>query len=280
MKRLNAQPRVPRQFSLRTGLVILLIAVAAPVAVSASSQSFDVLDNKAQSGMLMSLTSNPSVAEPSSDKNASSIIGVLSPDGSAFDAQPGQVSIKTDGVANTLVSTQGGDVIVGDRITSSSLSGVGTKIKKSGWIVGIAQASLDSKTRGAVASTVTDSKGGRHNIYVSRIPVSVKPTYYTFPNTANQEASTVPKVIQDAADRLAGKHVTILALVLSFILLLGGVVSVGVVVSVAIKTYFTSISRQPLAKAILFRKLFQTFAMSALVLAVVCIGALAILRAV
>jgi len=179
MSQQNYQHRLVRKFSQVALIAIVITGVGGTLSAAAASQSFNVLDNKSQPGMLMSLTANSGVVEPATDKNASLLLGVISANDTAFDLQPGQVSVATDGVANVLVSTLGGDIRVGDRITPSSLAGIGAKAKMTAWIVGIAQASLDSKTTAAVASTVTDTAGSKHQVYVARIPLVVHVTYYT-----------------------------------------------------------------------------------------------------
>ena len=108
------------RYGLLLGLVIVLGVLVSPIRASASSQNFNVLDSNNQTGMLMSLTTNPGVVARASDKNSSSLIGVLSTNDTAFDQQPGQVSVRTDGAATALVSTLNGNILVGDRITAST----------------------------------------------------------------------------------------------------------------------------------------------------------------
>jgi hypothetical protein len=271
----NYQPRLIRKFGGIVALAVVLASVGLPLAASAASQSYNVLNNKAQPGMLMSLTANSSVVEPASDKNAALLLGVISTNDTAFDVQPGQISVATDGEVSTLVSTLGGDIRVGDRIAPSSLAGIGSKVKTSAWIVGIAQASLDAKTTGAVASTITDTKGGQHKVYVASIPLVVHVTYYTVPAAASR---TIPDMLQAAADAIAGKHASVLGLVLSFILLLTGVIWAGILINGAIKGGIAAIARQPLSKAFIRRTVLKTFGVSGLIVIVVCVGALMLLR--
>ena len=269
------QPRLFRKLSQVLGIVIVIISVVGPLSASASSQSFNVLDNKSQPGMLMSLTANAGVVEAASDKNASLLLGVISTNDTAFDLQPGQVSVATDGVVNTLVSTLGGDIRVGDRIMPSPLAGTGTKAVASALIIGIAQASLDNKTTGAEASTVTDSTGGKHKVYVARIPLVVHVTYYTVPGPVSK---SIPDVLQAAADALAGKHASVLGLVLSFLLMLTGIIWAGILINGAIRGGIAAIARQPLSKAFILRTVLKSFGVSIIIVAAGSIGALVLLR--
>jgi len=246
--------------------------------VAASSQSFDVLGGNAQSGMLMSLTANAGYVEAATDKNAASLLGVVSNDTQDFNKQQGQVTVQTDGAATALVSTLNGDVLVGDRIGVSSIAGVGAKANSSGWIVGIAQASLDAKTQGVLTSSVTDSKGGKHTVYVASIPIVVKVTYYSKPGLVSIATNSVPTNIQSTVDAIAGRHVSVVGVVLSAMLVLIGVIFAAQVVSGVIRGSFTAVGRQPLSKAVILRLVVQLLGMSALILVAASVGAFLVLK--
>lgn len=255
----------------------LLVMAAMPAVAGASSQSFNVLNNQAQSGMLMSLTANAGVIEPATTKNASSLIGVIATDNASLSQQPGQTSVATDGQASTLVSTLNGDIKVGDRIGPSSLSGVGDKLTASGWMVGVAEASLDSKTTGAVATSLSDTQGSKHTVYVARIPVIVKVNYYNAASPAPASAR-VPDGLQALADKIAGKHASTLALVLSFILLLTGIIWAGLVIYAAVKGSLDAIARQPLSKYVINRAMIRSLGLALVVIGGVLAGSLLLLR--
>ncbi len=277
MKQQKCLARSRRQLSLILGLAIAFATITAPICASATSQSYNVLNNKSQPGMLMSLTANTGVVEPATDKNASLLVGVISTGDTAFDAQPGQISVAGDGQVSTLVSTLGGDIRVGDRIAPSSLAGVGERVATSGWIVGIAQGSLDATTAGAVASTITDNSGGKHQVYVASIPLAVHVTYYAAPGSA-KPTTFIPEAVQTVADAIAGKHASVLGLVLSFLLLLVGILGAGLVVNGAVRASIAAIARQPLSKAPILRTMLKSIGASGIIVGTVIIGALLLLR--
>lgn len=259
--------------------VLVLVTGAAGLAgASGTSQSFNVLNAQTQPGMLMSLTANSNVAEPASDKNAAQLYGIVSSSNTDITQQPGQVSIQNDGTANALVSTLDGDVRVGDKIATSSLVGVGAKAVKSGWVVGVAQASLDSTTKGAIKTMVTDSKNVKHIVYVGTIPVVAKVMYYTSPNDQAKKTTPVPSNVQSAAESIAGKKVSTVILVVSGLLMIVGVIFAGVVISTAIKNGFAAVARQPLAKRVIFRRVLQSFGMAALIMVFVSVGSFVLLK--
>jgi hypothetical protein len=276
------KPNLPKQHLRTFGvLVIGVLAVAVPVLASASTQSFSVLDNKTQTGMLVSLTANSDVVAPATDKNAAALLGVTTDNTTdiSYSQKPGQVSVQTDGEASVLVSTLGGDVLIGDRIAPSSLAGIGQKIAGSGWIAGVAQASLDAKTAGAVATTVTDTKGARHQVYVARIPIVVHVTYYTVSGaTESKTATGLPDSIQKIADAVAGKHASLIVILLSFLLLFIGVVSAGIIINSTVRGTFLAISRQPLSKAAVLRMMMRSLGVALGIIIAVFLGALLILK--
>lgn len=282
MKRFKNYQTKIRTLSLLLGLVM----VGIPVATSASTQNFNVLNNQAQLGMLMSSTNNTGVAEPATANNASSLLGVATSVDSTDITQKikaGEIPIQTDGQTVALVSTLNGNIKVGDRITASSIVGIGAKVAKSSWIVGIAQGSLDSSTQNAAPTMITDSAGNAHQVYVASIPVVVKVTYYTVPPKTKSETKVIkesmfPTSIQSAADKLAGKHVADSVILLTIIICLAGVVVAGMVVSSAVRGGFAAIARQPLTKGIILRRVGQSFLLAFVLLALVVSASVLLLR--
>lgn len=252
---------------LLTGLVGIFGMLSLPVRGSASSQGFSLLRGQPQSGMLVSLTANPGVIEPANSQNSKSLVGVIVLGETNLDQQQGQVNVKTDGAASALVSTLAGDVSVGDRIAPSALEGVGAKINTNGWVLGVAQGSLDAKTKGAVKTTVTDAKGAKRDVYVASIPVAVKVTYFNSSTAGSGSQSTgIPESIQKIADTIVGKHVSTIAIVLSFLLALFGLIVAGFVVNGAIRGGILGLSRQPLAKGVILRAVWRALLAAVLIL--------------
>ena len=260
-------------------MVLAALAGTPLAAAASSSQQFNVLNNAARPGMLMSLTANAGVVEPADTKNASMLIGVMVPaDSSALDRQPGQVNVQNDGQVTALVSTANGDVRVGDRITVSSVVGVGAKLAKSGWTIGTAQASLDAKSSGVIASKVTDSQGHQQTVYLSQIPVLVKVSYYTMPSMASTQSPAVPNALQMAANSIANKHASVLAIVLSFLLLVIVVIFASIIISSAVRGGLAAIARQPLAERVVTRQMLKSSAAALGLILVGVVGALILLR--
>jgi hypothetical protein len=240
--------------------ILTLIAGLVFTATVYAGQGYYVLDKSIRGGMLVSLTKNTQVVEAANDKNKESLIGVVGSSQTDFDVGKDQVSVQTDGIVDTLVTTVDGDIKVGDHIGPSSIVGLGAKVNNNGWAVGIAQQSLDATTAGVVKSTIADSTGAKHEVYVASIPVSVHVVYF---NPQQQTTSTaIPNKIQSLADSIAGKRVSQVAIVLGTILLLAGFIIAGIIVNAAVRNGLQSIARQPLAKQETTRRMLQSFAMA------------------
>lgn len=257
-------------------VVTMLLALLAPIGVGAATQDFYVQDPAAKPGMIVGIGPSAGIVEPANSKAAESVIGILVAPGP--EAKEGQVGVQIDGVANTLVSTLHGDIKVGDRISASAIKGTGGKATSTGWIVGIAQSSLDASTAGAVKANVTDEKGKKHDVYVASVPVLVKVTYYIKPPETAKKSRWVPEGVQDLADTIAGKHASPLAIIFSFALLLFGLVAATLIVTNAVRGGFAAIARQPLTKRLIIRQVMVAFTIAVAMLGVMFGGSLLILR--
>jgi hypothetical protein len=251
------------------GLLLLPSAVLA--------DEFTPAQSVPTAGMLTSLSSSNQLVAPATTATASSLIGVAATNTSDFSAQPGQVNIATGGVTKTFVSTLNGPIKVGDPITTSALEGVGAKLTDgSGWIVGLAQASLSSSTPGAIQTTVGSPA---RTVYVATIPVAVKVSYLSVNVQINTSANTdAPQVLQQVANVLVHKHVSITAVVLSFSVFLIGILVAFSITLITIRTTFSGLSRQPLSRARIVRAEWNLLSVAGLVLAVSIVAGLLLLR--
>jgi len=250
--------------------------------VLAASQDFYVQSgSSSEEGMLMSLTGQAGVVTPATTANSKLLVGVVAPpDDTQLGAKPGQINVRTDGTAEVLTSTLDGNISIGDRISPSSILGIGEKLSGSGWFVGTAQSGLAPKSAGAIQTTITDTKGARRAIYVATIPVLVKVSYFTASGSGPGTGTTnaVPGSIQSAANTLAGKHAALAAVILSFFLALIAILLAGMVVNSAIRGGLLAIARQPLAKRVIGKNVIRAFGMAVLILLTGLVGAFLVLR--
>jgi hypothetical protein len=262
--------------------ISMLTMLIVPGVASASTQDVTVVGDHPLQGMLVSLEPNPNVATLADNNNAPSLLGIIVPiDETNIERQSGQSSVATDGIAKTLVSTLNGDIKVGDRITTSSIQGVGEKATGNSWIVGIAEASVDSSSKGLINYTVKDSNGKSLNVYLATIPVEIKVTYYVTnsPDSAQiKQNSLIPQSVQKTANSIAGKPVSAIALVAGLLISLAGVLVAGIIINAAIRNGFTAIARQPLTKHLVLQEQWKEVAVAIFVLLLALGGSVLILK--
>ncbi len=200
-----------RRFS---GLVVLMTLAAFSLVGGARADSFLTQNYLASqtlaTGSLVSLSADPNVVDPANTANANNLLGVVASNQSAYvgTQTPGGVQVATSGLEPVLVSTLNGDIKVGDRIAPSPVAGVGAKTTTSSRILGVAQASFNPKTTGAVVTTLSDgSKKVRAS--VGLIPVLLNVTYYTAPPVSQPvvKQSTPPAWLEEPAQVVAGHPV-------------------------------------------------------------------------
>lgn len=260
----NKKQYILRQSALSA--IFIFAALAFPALSYASTQYFYVLSSNYSQGMLMSLTSDPGVIEPSTIQNSRSLVGIVAPnDETSISQQAGQISIRTVGEADALVSTENGNIEVGDKIGASDVSGVGERLSGSGWIAGTAQASLDPSTKGAVKTSIKDSQGKSHTVYLKAVPVLVKVTY-TSAVANDPSGSGIIASLQKLADKIVGKYVPVRNVLLSVISIMIGMFLAGMILNGAVRGGMLSIGRQPLTKVLIYKKIAQAFVVAAFLL--------------
>lgn len=264
----NTNIMIKRLVSLQlAALAVLMVLV--PVIVMAG-KGFYTANGAVRSGMLVSLTKNPGLIESATDKNMSSLAGVVGAAPNDSPLKTGQVSVQTDGVVNTLVSTLAGDIQVGDHISPSVLVGVGSKSDGTSWIVGTAQASLSAATKDAVKSTVADAAGVQHEVYLATIPVLVKVT---------QENAAAKKAVEKTfVDSVAGKKASQVAVVLGFMIFIAGLIVAGIIANTAVRNGIISTARQPLSKKAVMGRMIQSILVALVILIAAVISSVAIVR--
>lgn len=269
--------RIVAKYIKQIGLLLVIMILLTPV-VALAGKGFYPKDDTIRAGMLVSLTKNSDVVEPASDKNMSLLVGVVGTSTSDYNVEKGQVDVQTDGTVDTLVSTMTGDIHVGDHISPSTLVGVGQKSNGNSWIVGTAQASFNAGTKGAVKTTFSDSSGVKHDIYVATIPVFIKVVQEHAGQSITTQGSKLPPSVQAVANSFANKQATLLAVVLSFLIVLAGLVVAGVIVYSAVKNGISATARQPLAKLPILRRMAQSIIIAIIILLICVLSSLIVIH--
>ncbi len=247
---------------------------ASHVAVSQGYKASEQIPSAA----LVSL--DPSVADSvvlASPETADNLVGVAVPVNDSLlseSASGSEVQVATSGTATALVSDVNGDVKQGDRISASPIKGVGMRSVDTARIVGVAQSNLsDASDKQSVQIQTKD--GANKSVNVGKITVIVNVTNYSVP--LGTVANYLPPVVQQISNTVAGKQVSPLRVVLSFILILIAILISVVLVYTAVRSSIISIGRNPLSQPAVRRSLFQVFGFVLLVLLVTLISVYLIL---
>ncbi len=230
----------------------VIMLMLSPV-VAAAGKGFYPQNSGVTQGMIVNLTESPGYVAPASTTNSDQLVGVVGQSRADLPVEQGQITVQDDGIVTTLVSTLNGSIKVGDKVGISSLQGIGQKAGTKGWVVGVAQGSFDENTSGAIKTSIEKDGGGSKEVFVGSIPILIQIMNNNAGATADsgaadQASKIIPDNIQRAAEAIAGKSVSTRALLVSFALIIFGLIAAAVIISSALRNGFLAISRQPLSK--------------------------------
>lgn len=258
-----------------TGLLVLsgsaLVARAATLAQTYRTKEAIAL------GSLVSLDrSSQGMVTSADSERASDLLGVvITADQSLLSLSSGadqsQVAVATGGQAMAIVSNLNGAIKRGDAVTASPVRGVGMKATTSTKVVGVAQADYDGSQPGSKEVTVTTKSGQAQKVKIGRVELLVEVAYYTAPD--DQQKTIIPPYLQQLANTVAGKEVSVLRIILSFALL-GLVFScVAIFIYGAVKSSIISIGRNPLSQKAVRYSLAQVI-LAAIIILLLTLGAI------
>ena len=254
--------------------IAVILTAAVPLAVTAVtsiSQGY-VSSDDLPLGSIVSLKNNSSdEVEASSSTNVDSILGVVVNEGSSpltlSNGQDNQVQVATSGMAPVLVSDINGEIIQGDQITASPISGVGMKATGNAKVVGIAQGEPRNSTDRS--QTYTDEQGQKQPLTLGEVPVLVNVSYFY----KQPDKTLIPSSLQNVANALAGKTVNPLPIIISMAIFIITLIVVASIIYSMIRSSIISVGRNPMSQSAIYRDVIQ---LSALVLAILAVAVIAI----
>lgn len=252
-------------------ILVNLVSFINVSAVTYISQSYTVTE-KLPLGSIVSQQDNDSNQVTAADSNnVDSLLGVVVNASNSVlsisGGQGNQAEVATSGILQVLVSDINGDVIKGDQITASPISGVGMKANSNVRVVGIAQNSLT--TANGSQQSYTEKDGSKKTVLIGQIPIMVNVSYYY----KEPEKTLVPPAIQNLANALAGKTVSALPIIISAAIFIITIIVVVSIVYGMVKSSIISVGRNPMSQSAIYRDVIQ---LSALVLAILAVGIIAI----
>ena len=235
------------------GSVAILLAAFLPAAALALiTQGYHYSGTVLDGGLVATDPSNASSVVLASVSNSDQLIGVMVPPGSSeiTISQNGQVQVASSGTVAVDVSDEFGAIKKGDYVTASDVAGVGAKATHSGRVIGVAQDNFSGLESGTAKASV---KGKQ--VAIGQIPVSLY--VGTVDISSSGSGAQVPSSLEHLAEAVAGHQVSALRLILAVVILVGGLVSVAVILYGAVSNSFLSIGRNPLAKHSIYKGLLQ-----------------------
>jgi len=250
-------PLQPLNKLARVAAAVLLIALMGAPAViaqnsAAISQGFSTTEKEVLGGSIVSLQEgkNSTVRLANTDR-VDEMVGVAADEPLVELGDAGKtVQVVTSGMTKAFVSNINGDVKAGDKITASPINGVGMKATSSSLIVGTAQVDLVSAN--LTARTVKDKSGGTQTVQIGTIPIQINISYYALDE---QQRTVIPLFLQQVANSVAGKDVSVARVAVGTLVLLMGFASVGVLLYASIRSSIISIGRNPLSEKAVHKSL-------------------------
>jgi hypothetical protein len=271
--------------TLRLGSALAISVLAATVFVTAQAfaqddgaaiaQGFQVsgeADDFAVGALVSTLERDGKTVELASPHSAVRLVGVVSKEPVvAITGEDDTIEAAVSGTALVLVSDINGEIKAGDKITASPIKGVGMKATADGQIAGTAQS--DFQTSGASTQEIQDATGGRHTVHVGHIAMQIDVTYHIV-----QGSGLLPPFLQQFANSVAGKQVSLVRILFATVLLLLAVAGIFVLMYSAGRSSISSIGRNPLAEGAVRQGLISMGIISLLILVVTLVAAYLILR--
>lgn len=242
-------------FALLAGL-LALSGVATAQSLTQSYKSDTVL----QRGIIVGLDQNdPRKVEPINLDKFDKVHGVVimaNDSAVLLGNDKERTYVATSGRFLVIVSSQNGDIDVGDYVALSSLSGIGMKAgNKDPVIIGKATESFKSSDSGHVIGTasVKTSAGSEQKISLGRIEVDIN----IGKNPLLKGDDSLPSALRRASEFVAGKPVSPMRVYMSLAILVMSTLIAGSLIYSSVRSSLIAIGRNPLSKKSIIRGMFQ-----------------------
>lgn len=257
------------------GAGVAMPAVAQNNASAAISQGFQTSETSIRAGALVSFErGNSARVELANRERVEQLAGVVSDRPLiALSSGSSETQVVTQGVTSVLVSTVNGDIKAGDKITASPINGVGMKAESSTQVIGTAQEDLSGKQTQEV--TIASGDNTTRQVRVGSVLAQINVTYFAAADTAQ---SFLPPFLQQMANSIAGREVSVLRVVIGMLILLAGFIGAGVLLYSSVQSSIISIGRNPLSEGVVHKSLLQVGLIATAVLVVTVMASYLVLK--
>jgi hypothetical protein len=202
-------------------------------------------------GALVSHKTNSQAVELATTETVDQLAGVVDQSPLlSISGNSSEVQVVLGGSTNVLVSDINGPIKSGDRITASPIAGVGMKATSTTRIIGVAQA--DFNTQKAETQNIADSHGASHTVKIGHVITQISLANYQAPGS-----NFLPPFIQDIANNIAGRQVSIVRVLICTLIVIISFLSMAVFIFSSARSAMISIGRNPLAAAHIRQSLYQ-----------------------
>lgn len=260
--------------------IFFAVFVAAPTLptiaqnTAAISQGFQTEDAGLEPGALVSFErSNNARVELANTDRLAQLVGVVSNNPLvSLSTGANEVQVVINGIAPVMVSNINGEVKAGDKITASPINGVGMKATSSSQVIGTAQEDFTANDSREVS--VTDANQKNQRIRISTLLAQINVTYAA----QDTPQSFMPAFLQQLANSIAGREVSVLRIVIGLLLLLAGFIGAGILLFSSVQSSIISIGRNPLSEGAVHKSLLQVGLIAAAVLLATVLAVYTVLK--
>ncbi len=262
--------------SIAFGCLGLAVAAVSPAAAYELVEGYYNPSSNSQiiAGMYVSKVDDTGLVTPTKPANADKALGVASQEESGvltLSKADSNVFVATSGTLPVFISDIAGPVNDGDYLSASEVPGVLKKATDADdYILGVARGKLDtSDTAKARVLELTKTNGSKTNISLGLVTIDIK----RFANPGR----AAKNIFQRIGEGLVRKPVAMIQIVLAGVFLIIAILSILVIMTTATRSSITSIGRNPLARSMIMKGLYQIIALSSLILIVGIAGTYLIL---
>lgn len=187
----------------------------------------------------------------SDTNNSNNLLGISIKKNSSnisYNSKSSTLDIGTNGIFYGYVSNLNGSINVGDKITASIIEGVGQKATLAGRIIGVAQSSFDSSTKGSIKKYVNSQYP---SVYFGEIPINVSVSDYA--GVVNSNPSGIVSKFQNFSSKLFGKKIDQNRALIGLIIFAIGILIAISMISFSLVSTIKNIGRNPLARSEILR---------------------------
>lgn len=237
----------------------LFLGFSTIAAAQTITQGYDSDTNVSlQRGMIVGLKENePKKVESVSNSVPKRVHGVVvgRSDSSFILAEDTQkVYVASGGKFEVLISDQNGNILPGDYVTASSISGIGMKSDDTQEIIlGKAIDGFDGQDHKISEITIKDAQGKDRKIFIGRILVDIE----IMRNPILKSTASLPSFLREASQYVAGKPVNPIRVYLSIAVLVAAACVSGALIYSGVRSGMVAIGRNPLSKRSILRGIMQ-----------------------